>query len=139
MNYKLLVVEDDILDYTLFSRALSQSGLYCQVIRKENGYEALGYLKGLSPEELPQLILSDLNMPIMTGIEMARAIRQESSLSHIPIVIQSTSNDSKDIEAAYAAGVNSYHHKRLDMGKYSQDIKNMLIYWFNRNILLKRV
>lgn len=138
MTYTLLVVEDDAPDYALLSHVLNKSGIPCEVIRKENGLEALEYLRSLSPNQLPHLILSDLNMPKMTGIEFLRAIRRDVTLCHLPIVIQSTSREPQDIADAYTAGVNGYHVKEMDMHKYSVDVKNMLSYWLSQNIILKR-
>jgi CheY-like chemotaxis protein len=137
MNYQILVVEDDALDFALLKRALAKCLVPHTLIYRGDARESITYLESLDSKELPQLILTDLNMPRMNGIEFTKQIKENPRFCHIPVIMQSTSREQRDIQRAYAAGVNSYHIKEIDMLRYAENINTMLNFWAMHNVSLQ--
>ncbi len=137
----LLIVEDSNEDFEAFQRFMRQSSLTIPVYRCLNGDEALAYLyhtdRYSDPESAPRpgLILLDLNLPGNDGREVLRRIKQDDDLKSVPVVIFTTSNNPKDIEACYRQGVNSYIIKPMDFKLLKRSIQTLLEYWFNITML----
>ena len=139
MNEKwILLVEDNIDDEVLTLRALSQGQIVhtAQVVR--DGQEALDYLFyegnfSNRPVGNPQLILLDLKLPKVDGLEVLRRVRADESTKRIPVVMLTSSQQEKDIAASYAGGANSYLVKPVDMEQFKQAIQNVLLYWVGLN------
>ncbi len=133
----LLVVEDSNEDFEAFQRFLRQSPLAISVYRCLNGDQALEFLyhtdRYTDPESAPRpgLILLDLNLPGTDGREVLRQIKQDDDLKSVPVVIFTTSNNPKDIEACYRQGVNSYIIKPMDFSLLKRSIQTLLDYWFD--------
>lgn len=137
----LLVVEDSNEDFEAFQRFLRQSPLAIPVYHCLNGDQALAFLyrtdRYTDPESAPRpgLILLDLNLPGTDGREVLRRIKQDDDLKSVPVVIFTTSNNPKDIEACYRQGVNSYIIKPMDFSLLKRSIQTLLDYWFDIAIL----
>lgn len=139
----LLIVEDSNEDFEAFERFMRQSSLAIPVHRCLNGDQALAFLyhtdRYTDPESAPRpgLILLDLNLPGTDGREVLRQIKQDDNLKSVPVVIFTTSNNSKDIEACYQQGVNSYIIKPMDFSLLKRSIQTLLDYWFDITMLPK--
>ncbi len=137
----LLVIENNNEDFETFQRFLHQSSLNIPVYRCINGDQALAFLyrtyPHAEPEPVPRpgLILLDLNLPGMDGREVLRRIKQDDQLKLVPIVVFTTSNNPKDIEACYRQGVNSYIIKPMDFSLLKRSIQTLLEYWFDITVL----
>jgi CheY-like chemotaxis protein len=133
----LLVVEDSNEDFEAFQRFLRQSALTIPIYRCVNGDEALAFLyptdRTAEPSNAlrPGLILLDLNLPGTDGREVLRRIKQDEDLRLVPVVIFTTSNNPKDIEACYRQGANSYIIKPMNFGLLKRSIQTLIDYWFD--------
>jgi two-component system response regulator len=140
----ILVVEDSDDDYETTFRGLTRAGVLNMDIRRcEDGQEALDYLfrrgvyrdKELSPR--PGFILLDLNLPGKDGRAVAREVKSDPSLSKIPLIILTTSDDERDIEECYALGANSYVRKPVKLESFFDALERIKDYWFEVVILPK--
>lgn len=121
MSKYIALAEDDADDQLLFTEALKQVRGENTLMTVPNGMLMLDLLKN-NKEALPDVIVLDVNMPGMTGIECLKVIRSEPEFNHLPIVIMSTTTDPRTVEAAYASGANSYAVKP---GKFD-DLKKIV-------------
>jgi CheY-like chemotaxis protein len=137
----LLVIEDSNEDFEAFQRYVRQSNLKISIYRCFDGDEALEFLchKGRFADAQglprPALVVLDLNLPGMDGREILGRIKQDKDLKSIPVVILTTSNNPKDIEACYQQGVNSYIIKPMDFERLKHNIALLINYWFDTTIL----
>ncbi len=141
----ILIVEDSDDDYESTVRALKRSGnLKNRIKRCESGDIALNYLYGDGKYQdrqeypLPSVILLDLNMPGTDGRMVLRKIKNDDALKDIPVVVLTTSDDAKDIDACYKDGANTYIHKPVDLDGFFKAIKQLKEYWFEIAILPKK-
>ena len=134
-NVEILFVEDSLDDATLTIRALTKSGFTNKLHHVLDGAEALDfmYCKGKyvtrKKEDLPRLILLDLKMPKVSGIQVLEKLKSDSELNSIPIVMLTSSNEGPDIEKCYALGANSYIVKPVDSDNFFKAIKEIGLYW----------
>lgn len=139
----ILLVEDSPEDYEATERAFRRSGLKNEVIRCEDGEEALDYLyrrgKYADPATSPRpgVILLDLNLPGTDGRQVLSEIKATEQLKDIPVLVLTTSVDERDISACYRAGANSYIQKPVDVDGFFQAIERLKGYWFEVVILPK--
>jgi two-component system, response regulator len=105
---KILLVEDNIEDVAIARRVLKHNNLGDDLIVAAGGMEALAALQELAGANLPQLILLDLNLPDISGIDLLRLIKEDKRLSAIPVVILTGSNEDQDIQKSYDLGAGSY-------------------------------
>jgi CheY-like chemotaxis protein len=137
----LLVIEDSNEDFEAFHRYVQQSPLTIPIYRCADGDEALAFLyrtgRYVDPQSAPRpgLILLDLNLPGTDGREVLQQIKQDEILKLIPVVIFTTSNNPKDITTCYQQGVNSYIVKPMNFTRLKQNIKILIDYWFDTNML----
>ncbi|MDZ4808992.1 MAG: response regulator [Bacteroidota bacterium] len=138
MNYdevEILLVEDSIDDATLTIRALTKSGFTNKLFHVKDGAEALDfiYCKGLyavrKSKEYPKMILLDLKMPKVTGMEVLEKIKSDQHLKSIPVVILTSSKEDPDVKKCYALGANSYIVKPVDSDNFFSAIKEIGLYW----------
>ena len=132
MNFELLLIEDDLIEKMKFERVLNNLGYQVDVVTKDNGQAGLDYLQS---GQRPQLILLDLNMPEMNGIEFLSYMYNSAELRHIPIVILTTSANTQDLKKCYALGIAGYLLKPLKYEDYEQTIKKMMDYWMVNQII----
>lgn len=140
----ILIAEDSDDDYEATLRAFKTTGnLKNPLHRCEDGQEALDYLfregKYSDPKSSPRpgIILLDLNMPGVDGREVLKRVKGDDALCDIPVVVLTTSDDKKDIDACYHAGANTYIHKPVDLDGFFEAIKRLKEYWFEIAILPK--
>lgn len=110
-DFKILVVDDDPEDHFIMQEYFSEAGLGDTVIFRENGEEALSYLAGLPPNGLPALIVLDLNMPVLNGLQTLTMLKEQSHLRHIQVVIYSTSNNDHERQQCLEQGARDYFVK----------------------------
>ncbi|HEX9114384.1 MAG TPA: response regulator [Nitrospirota bacterium] len=127
MSYTVLVVDDDPDDLEITRRALAKNGCGMTCMTACRGEEALALLRGCA--DLPSIILLDLKMPGMNGIDTLRTIRSDNRLEHIPVVIVTNSTLESDRKAAFDAGANAFLHKAFDLDQYGRDIQDQLERW----------
>lgn len=135
MAKTILLVEDNPSDIELTKRALSRSHISNNVIIAEDGVEALDYLfcrgeyEGRTPDTLPTLVLLDLKLPKVDGLEVLKAIRENPKTQRLPVVILTSSHEEKDIAKSYDNGANSYIQKPVDFVQFTEAIKHLGLYW----------
>lgn len=137
----ILLVEDDPLDAELTMRTLKSLPLFNPLLHLKDGQEVLDYLykkgvyDGKSPEE-PALIIMDLKMPKMSGIDVLKLLKADKKKSHIPVVMLTSSNELKDVVEGYGAGLNSYVVKPVEMKQFREVVTSLGLYWalVNRNL-----
>lgn len=129
MNAKItiLLIEDDKIEVMKFKRTLVHLNLKNQLIEAKNGEEALEILS--KKEELPDIILLDLNMPMLNGIEFLSILKNDIALTYIPTIVLTTSNYQKDILECYKIGIAGYILKPLKYEEYVAKIDKILSYW----------
>jgi CheY-like chemotaxis protein len=136
----ILLVEDNPDDVLLTKRALEKSNIINNLIVVHDGVEALDYLfgreafEGRDTSKLPQVILLDLKMPRMDGLETLKRIREAELTKLLPVIILTTSNEEEDIIAGYNLGANSYICKPVDFDQFHSAIQNLGLYWCVLNI-----
>jgi two-component system response regulator len=133
---KILLVEDNPSDQDLTKRALAQSQITNELVIAEDGQEALDCLFGSGagdPPDPPAMILLDLKLPKVGGLDVLRRIRADARTKRIPIVVLTTSSEETDITAAYDLGVNSYIRKPVDFKKFVDAIQQLGLYWLVLN------
>jgi two-component system, response regulator len=135
----ILLVEDNPDDVELTLHAFTKHNLINQVVVARDGREALDYMfatgshAGRDATDLPDLILLDLKLPKIGGIEVLRELRAAAITKHVPVVILTTSDDESDIADGYDLGINSYIRKPVDFDKFIQTVKDVGMYWLVLN------
>ncbi len=130
----ILLIEDDVIEVMKLNRTISTSKLPHEIIETKNGEEALNFLK--SNKSLPDIILLDLNMPKMNGLEFLNILKEDEVLKYLPTIVLSTSANQKDILACYTAGIAGYIIKPLKYEDYVLKLRSLLEYW-SLNELIK--
>jgi|TARA_B110000211_G_C13963922_1_gene501865 CheY-like chemotaxis protein len=123
----VLLVEDNLIEVMKMRRTVSLLDLKHNIIVANNGEDALQHIEDKS--KFPDLILLDLNMPKVGGIEFLAILKNNDDIKHIPTVILTTSDNQKDLEECYRLGVSGYVLKPLKYDDYVEKIKNVLSYW----------
>lgn len=129
----ILLVEDNPSDVALTKRALKKAGVVNRIVVVEDGQAALDYLlpadAARDARDLPALILLDLKLPKVTGLEVLQRIRADQRTRRLPVVILTTSNEPKEIGAGYDLGVNSYILKPIDFARFAAVVEHLGLYW----------
>jgi len=126
-NLKILLIEDDMIEVMKFNRAKSSLQLNHRIIEANNGEDALMLLE--QKDNLPDIILLDLNMPKINGIEFLKILKADERLKYIPIIILTTSNNQRDLLECYKIGIAGYVLKPLKYEDYVSKIEKLLAYW----------
>jgi two-component system, response regulator len=139
-NKVILLVEDDEDHEELTLLAIERANIKNQVIVVRDGAEALDYLFNTGSyagqdTKMPQLILMDLKLPKVDGIEVIRRLRAEEKTKLIPIVILTSSTEQRDIVNGYSFGANSYIRKPVDFDKFADVVQRLGLYWLTLNQL----
>lgn len=124
---KVLLIEDDMIEVMKFKRAISSLNLSHDIIEANNGEEALKLLE--KKDQLPDIVLLDLNMPKISGIEFLRILKSNEYLKYLPTIIVTTSSNKKDLIACYEEGIAGYLIKPLKYEEYVLKIDRLLSYW----------
>ena len=136
---EILLVEDNPDDVELTRIAFREAKVANNLVVVNDGAEALDYLfargahAGRNPDELPSIVLLDLNLPKLDGREVLQAIRAEPVTRDLPVVVLTTSAEPFDVEATYALGVNSYIRKPVDFEQFVWAVKQVGLYWLVLN------
>ncbi len=125
----ILLVEDDEVDIINVKRAFKKNEIENQLLVANNGIEALTLLHSLSEKKLPQVILLDINMPMMNGIEFLCELRKDEQLKHISVFVMTTSNEDSDKIEAYGYNVAGYILKPLSFDKFIDTINKLIEFW----------
>jgi DNA-binding response OmpR family regulator len=124
----VLLVEDDSVDAMTVKRAFRDINITNPLVHKLNGEEAFEYLAGVG-DEIPCIILLDLNMPKMSGIELLKVLKANDALKEIPVIVLTTSQDTRDKFETFGLGVAGYIVKPADYKKFVDAMRTIDIYW----------
>jgi CheY-like chemotaxis protein len=124
----ILLVEDDSVDAMMVKRALKDLNVTNLLVHTPNGKEAFEYLTG-EGNERPCIILLDLNMPKMNGVELLKIIKADDVLKKIPVVVLTTSRDAEDKFETFELGAAGYIVKPADYKKFVEAVRTIDIYW----------
>lgn len=134
-----MLVEDNPSDIGLTQRAFAQSHIANELVIAEDGQAALDYLFGAGKyasrnvNEIPALVLLDLKLPRVDGMEVLRRIRAEPQTRRIPVVIMTTSEEEQDVAQSYDLGANSFIRKPVDFKQFVESVKHLGLYWLVMN------
>ncbi len=135
----ILLVEDNPRDELLALRAFKKSRIANEVIVAHDGVEALDYLfaggahEGRDARELPQVMLLDLKLPKVDGLQVLQAVRADERTRYLPVVILTSSDEQRDLVESYRLGVNSYVRKPVDFSRFAEAIDHLGLYWLVLN------
>ncbi len=128
-----LLIEDDEIERLKFKRVFNKLEYKHSIIEAKNGEEALKVIKEKS--QLPNIILLDLNMPKMNGLEFLKMLKSDNLTNHIPVIILTTSNNHHDLLESYKLGIAGYFVKALHYKKYETQIEALVTYWENNELI----
>lgn len=123
----ILLIEDDTIEIMKLQRMVAKLSLNHKIIEAKNGEEALSYLK--SDSGLPDIILLDLNMPRMSGIEFLEILKKNLTLRYLPTIVLTTSENRVDLLKCYEIGIAGYIIKPLKYEDYQNKLEKVLAYW----------
>jgi len=140
MNDKvILLVEDNPDDEALTLRALKKNNILNGVVVAHDGVEALDYLfgtgthAGRNPSHLPQVVLLDLKLPKVDGLEVLRRIRADERTKLLPVVVLTSSKEEQDLLKSYSLHANSYVRKPVDFTQFTEAVRQLGLYWLVLN------
>jgi CheY-like chemotaxis protein len=138
-NKVILLVEDNDDDVALTLRAFAKSGVSNEVVVVRDGVQALDYLFGTGQyaergaAELPQVVLLDLKLPRVDGLEVLRKLRSEERTRRLPVVVLTSSNEQRDLVDSYDLGANSFVRKPVDFAQFLEAARQLGLYWLVLN------
>jgi len=130
LNQPILLVEDNPVDLDLTLRAFKSRRLTNPIEIARDGEEAIAFIeKWENGDPVPVVILLDLNLPKVNGLEVLEAIKKHPDFKTIPVVVLTTSSESRDVKASYQSGANSYIVKPVDFEKFMEVARQIELYW----------
>jgi two-component system, response regulator len=135
----IFLVEDNPDDEALTLRALKKNNIGNQVVVAHDGAEALDFLLGRGSQAggdsnvMPQVILLDLKLPKVDGLEVLRQLRANERTKYLPVVILTSSNEEQDLLKGYGLGANSYVRKPVDFNQFTEAVRQLGLYWLVLN------
>jgi len=135
----ILLVEDNPDDELLAIRALKKNNISNEVVVARDGVEALDYLFGTGAHadrdmsEMPQIILLDLKLPKIDGLEVLRRLRNDQRTKLLPVVVLTSSREEQDLTESYSLGANSYIRKPVNFAQFTEAIRQLGLYWLVLN------
>ena len=139
MDKTILLVEDNPDDELLTLRALKKNNVFNKVVVARDGAEALDYLfgegayEGRDVSDIPQVVLLDLKLPKVDGLEVLRRLRADERTRLLPVVILTSSREQQDLLDGYGYGANSYVRKPVDFAQFSRAVEQLELYWLLLN------
>jgi two-component system response regulator len=139
MEKYILLVEDNPDDELLTLRALKKNNIANKVVVARDGAEALDFLfaqgahAGRPPQDLPEVVLLDLKLPKIPGLEVLKRIRAQECTALLPVVVLTTSTEERDLVESYRLGANSYIRKPVDFDQFMESVRNLGMYWLVLN------
>ena len=136
----ILLVEDNSDDEDLTIRALRKNNIANEIVVAHDGVEALDFLfgrgqyAGRDMQELPEVVLLDLKLPKVDGLEVLRQLRQEETTKRLPVVILTSSEEEQDRLRGYNLGANSYVRKPVDFVEFTEGVRQLGLYWLVLNV-----
>jgi two-component system response regulator len=136
----ILLVEDNADDETLVLRAFKKNNILNKVVVMRDGAMALDYLfatgeyAGRDPSDLPKIVLLDLKLPKVNGLEVLRFLRADERTRLLPVVVLSSSDEESDIIESYKLGTNSYICKPVDFVQFTEAVRRLGLYWLALNV-----
>lgn len=127
---QIILIEDDEVDVLTFNRALKEIGVSNSVVHFESAYSALEHYRNNDSTQ-SSIVVLDINMPAFDGFDFLRERVSVPSLSKLPVVVLTTSNNTKDIEKCYELGASGYMVKEIEYENYRRVVESILIYWNN--------
>lgn len=137
----VLLVEDNASDIELTQRAFAKNNVDAKLVVVEDGQEAIDYLyaqgkyAGRNAADMPVLILLDINLPRLSGLEVLKQIRSQASSAIVPVVMLTSSKEHSDVSTSYRYGVNAYIRKPVDFQEFSEVVRVISIFWLKFNEL----
>lgn len=128
-NKPILLIEDDYVDAITVKRALKEINVANDLIHKENGEDGLNYLVDLEEKNYPCIILLDINMPKMNGIEFLKEVKEHGRLRSIPVIVLTTSKEQQDRIDSFDLSVAGYMIKPVDYRQFVEMMKTISLYW----------
>jgi len=138
---KILLVEDNPKDAKLTIMGFRDNNMMNEIIHVKNGAEALEYLfstgqyEGRDTSQPPQVVLLDLKLPKIDGLEVLRRIRDDERTRLLPVVVLTSSNEERDLVESYSLGANGYVRKPVDFSEFTEVVKALGVYWLLVNEL----
>lgn len=129
----ILLVEDNPSDIKLTQRAFAKSNIANELVVAEDGQAALDFLFDNGGRELPAVVLLDLKLPRVDGLEVLRRIREDKRTHLLPVVILTTSKEEQDMVRSYKLGANSYIRKPVSFADFSAAVAQLGVYWLALN------
>jgi CheY-like chemotaxis protein len=135
----ILLVEDNPDDELLAIRALEKNNIMNEVVVARDGAEALDYLFGAGAHAgrdmsvMPQIILLDLKLPKIDGLEVLRRLRNDERTKLLPVVVLTSSKEERDLTESYSLGANSYIRKPVNFAQFTEAIRQLGLYWLVLN------
>jgi CheY-like chemotaxis protein len=135
----ILLIEDNIDDERLTLRALRRNNIMNEVVVACDGQEAIDYLFGTGSftgrdlSQMPAVVILDLKLPRLSGLEVLKRIRETESTQRLPVVVLTSSEDETQVEEAYKVGANSFIQKPTDPSDYSEMVLQVAMYWLLLN------
>jgi two-component system response regulator len=141
MDYEveILIIEDNMSDAEMTIRALKKNNLTNKLLHLKDGVEALDFLfargnySGRKVENIPKVILLDLKMPKVNGLQVLQKLKSDARTKKIPVVILTSSNEDPDIQECYRLGVNSYVVKPVQFEQFVKSVSELGLYWMMLN------
>jgi len=141
MDYEveILIIEDNMSDAEMTIRALKKNNLTNKLLHLKDGVEALDFLfargnySGRKVENIPKVILLDLKMPKVNGLQVLQKLKSDERTKKIPVVILTSSNEDPDIQECYRLGVNSYVVKPVQFEQFVKSVSELGLYWMMLN------
>lgn len=138
----VVLIEDNPSDANLAKRVFKKMGITNPIVHLEDGLDAINYFhsgqNNLNDNNYPALVLLDLKLPVIDGIEVLRRLRENEITKHLIIVVLSSSVEEKDIITSYDLGVNSYIKKPVDLEHFTQVINQIWHYWLGTNVCITK-
>jgi CheY-like chemotaxis protein len=133
MNKVLLLVEDNATDEKLTVRALKKNNIGNEIVVVHDGQEAIDYLLGAERQPLPTVVLLDLKLPRVDGLEVLRRIRSDERTRLLPVVVLTSSAQDEDLVKSYSLGANAYVRKPVDFALFLEAAKTLGMFWLLLN------